>query len=40
MGDRDPGVGATIDVMFQPEISHFRGESRVELKVRDLRPSV
>jgi len=40
MGDRDPGVGATIDVVFQPEISHYRGESRVELKVRDLRPSV
>jgi single-stranded-DNA-specific exonuclease len=40
MGDRDPGVGATIDVLFQPEISTYRGESRVELKVRDLRPSV
>jgi single-stranded-DNA-specific exonuclease len=40
MGDRDPGVGATIDVLFQPEISTFRGESRVELKVRDLRPSL
>jgi single-stranded-DNA-specific exonuclease len=40
MGERDPGVGATIDVLFQPEISTYRGESRVELKVRDLRPSL
>jgi single-stranded-DNA-specific exonuclease len=39
MGDRDPGVGATIDVAFRPEISEWRGERRLELHVRDLRPA-
>jgi single-stranded-DNA-specific exonuclease len=37
MGDRDPGAGAMIDVAFQPEMSHFRGTWRVELKIHDLR---
>jgi single-stranded-DNA-specific exonuclease len=39
MGDRDPGVGATIDVAFRPEISEWRGERRLELNVCALRPS-
>jgi single-stranded-DNA-specific exonuclease len=39
MGDRDPGVGATIDVAFRPELSEWRGERRLELNVCDLRVS-
>lgn len=37
LADRDPGVGATVDVAFCPEVSQWRGECRVELKVHDLR---
>jgi single-stranded-DNA-specific exonuclease len=39
MGDLDPGAGAAVDVAFRPEISYFRGERRVELRVHDLRAS-
>jgi len=39
MGDRDPGVGATVDVAFRPELSEWRGEQRLELNVCDLRPA-
>lgn len=35
--DTDPGVGATVDVAFCPEISQFRGTRRVELKVQALK---
>src|SRR5262249_18269012 len=38
MGDRDPGVGATVDVAFRPALSEWRGETRLELNVADLRP--
>jgi single-stranded-DNA-specific exonuclease len=39
MGDRDPGVGARIDVAFRPELNEWRGEQRLELHVCDLRPA-
>jgi hypothetical protein len=39
LGDSDPGVGATIDVAFRPELSEWRGERRLELNVCALRPS-
>jgi single-stranded-DNA-specific exonuclease len=39
MGASDPGVGATIDVAFRPEMSEWRGERRLELNVCALRPS-
>jgi single-stranded-DNA-specific exonuclease len=39
MGDRDLGPGARVDVAFRPEISYFRGEKRVELRVHDLWPA-
>src|SRR5262249_54744747 len=26
LGERDPGVGATVDVTYRPEISEWRGE--------------
>jgi single-stranded-DNA-specific exonuclease len=39
MGDRDPGPGAAVDVAFRPEISYFRGEKRVELRVHQLWPA-
>jgi single-stranded-DNA-specific exonuclease len=38
MGPLDPGVGATIDVAYRPEISEWRGERRLELTVCALRP--
>jgi single-stranded-DNA-specific exonuclease len=37
MGDRDPGVGASVDVVFRPELSEWRGERRLELNVTDLK---
>lgn len=37
MGERDPGVGATVDVAFRPEISLFRGMRRLELNVCAMR---
>jgi hypothetical protein len=37
MGERDPGVGARVDVAYCPEISQFRGERRLELKIVDLK---
>ena len=37
MGERDPGVGATVDVAFRPELSEWRGEKRLELHVCDFR---
>ncbi len=37
MGERDPGVGATVDVAFRPEMSTFRGTRRLELNVCALR---
>jgi single-stranded-DNA-specific exonuclease len=40
MGERDPGVGATVDVAFRPEVSTFRGTRRLELNVCALRPAL
>jgi single-stranded-DNA-specific exonuclease len=37
MGERDPGAGARVDVAYCPEISQFRGERRLELKITDLK---
>ncbi|MFH0900341.1 MAG: single-stranded-DNA-specific exonuclease RecJ [Pseudomonadota bacterium] len=39
MGSRSPGVGSQIDVAFVPEVSVWQGQTRVELRVRDLRPA-
>lgn len=39
MAARDPGPNAAIDLAFTPEIDHFRGSPRLQLRVRDLRPS-
>src|SRR5215470_2058629 len=39
MGDRDPGVGAAVDVAFRPELSEWQGATRLELHVCDLRPA-
>ncbi len=36
MGDRDPGAGARIDLLFHPVISRWNGSERVELEVADL----
>jgi single-stranded-DNA-specific exonuclease len=33
LGELDPGVGATIDVAYRPELSEWRGEKRLELNV-------
>ena len=32
-GELDPGVGATVDVAYRPELSEWRGERRLELNV-------
>lgn len=37
MGDRDPGAGAVVDVACFPQISTWRGQRRVELRVHDLK---
>ncbi len=36
MGERDPGVGARVDVAFRPTASSWQGRARVELELRDL----
>jgi single-stranded-DNA-specific exonuclease len=36
LGDRDPGVGAVIDVAFTPSVSSWQGRTRVELELHDL----
>jgi single-stranded-DNA-specific exonuclease len=38
MGERDPGVGATVDVAYRPKLDEWRGERRLELTVSALRP--
>ncbi len=37
LGDRDPGVGARVDVAFRPTASSWQGKTRVELELRDVR---
>lgn len=39
LGERDPGPGAVIDVLFSPVASTWNGVSRIELEVRDLAPA-
>jgi single-stranded-DNA-specific exonuclease len=39
MADRAPGVGAVIDVAFTPEPDEWRGQSAVQLRIKDLRPA-
>ena len=34
----DPGPNAAVDLAFVPEIDHFRGTPRLQLRVRELRP--
>ncbi len=36
LGDRDPGVGATIDAAFAPVLSQWNGQERVELEIQEL----
>jgi single-stranded-DNA-specific exonuclease len=36
MGERDPGVGATLDIAYCPALSQWRGQTRLELKVSDF----
>lgn len=38
-GERDPGTGARIDVVFTPTVSTWQGRTRVELELHDLAPS-
>ncbi len=35
---QDPGPNAAVDLAFLPEIDHFRGTPRLQLRVRELRP--
>lgn len=36
LGERDPGLGARVDLVFRPTTSTWQGSTRVELEVRDL----
>jgi single-stranded-DNA-specific exonuclease len=38
MADRDPGTGASVDVLATAELDTFRGNRRARLKVRQLFP--
>jgi len=40
LGERDPGVGARVDVAFRPTASSWQGKTRVELELRDLKTRV
>jgi single-stranded-DNA-specific exonuclease len=37
MGALDPGAGAHVDAAFFPEVSHFRGQRQLKLKISALR---
>ncbi len=37
MGERDPGQGAVLDVVFTPEINEWNGQRSAELTVRDFQ---
>jgi single-stranded-DNA-specific exonuclease len=39
MADRDPGNGASVDVVATAELDTFRGARRARLKIRHLHPS-
>jgi len=39
LGAADPGPGAHVDAAFVPVISHWQGQRRVELEVRELVPT-
>ncbi len=39
LGDRDPGVGARVDLAFVPGVSSWNGRTRVELELKDLERS-
>ena len=39
MADRDPGNGASVDVVATAELDTFRGVRRTRLKIRHLHPS-
>ena len=36
LGNRHPLKGKTIDMMFTPEINHWQGQERIQLKIADL----
>jgi single-stranded-DNA-specific exonuclease len=36
LGERDPGLGARVDLAFRPTTSTWQGAPRVELELRDL----
>jgi single-stranded-DNA-specific exonuclease len=38
MAEQQPPPGAKVDVAFYPELNTFRGETSVQLRLRDLRP--
>ena len=39
LGEKDPGVGATVDLVFTPVLSSWQGRTRVELEVKDVAPA-
>lgn len=39
MADRAPAPGDVVDLAYRPEINEFRGERRLQLELRDLRPA-
>ncbi|HVV83020.1 MAG TPA: hypothetical protein VHE35_08060, partial [Kofleriaceae bacterium] len=39
LGERDPGMGARVDVAFTPSMSTWQGKTRVELELHELRTS-
>jgi single-stranded-DNA-specific exonuclease len=38
-GPADPGVGAAIDIAFEPSVNEWRGQRRVELTIREIAPA-
>lgn len=39
MAARRPAVGASVDVAYVPEFNTFRGDTRLQLRLKDLRPT-
>ncbi len=39
LGDRDPGAGARIDIVYMPAVTAWAGRKRLEFSIKDFWPS-
>ncbi len=39
LGDKDPGTGATVDVLFVPTMNEWNGRQDLQLEIRHIQPA-